>query len=212
VPEDQKKAICRGADGCQAYDDFRSLKGHLHERHEKHTEEEFKMTGAVLFNTFIWMQVRGAVTLTLALLALPLLAPLLRRGPAAPVPCASCTCPHVSHPRARSSARQPPAPSPRPCPCAPQVANEINARRIYDELNVFSGILHSPIFLGVLLLTGLFQALIINFLGTFFKVVPLNWQEWLITMAIGAGAWPVSFITRLVTQLVEGRRQGSMPA
>lgn len=35
-----------------------------------------------------------------------------------------------------------------------QMLNEINSRRINDELNVFEGIHHSPIFLGVLLVTG----------------------------------------------------------
>jgi Ca2+-transporting ATPase len=92
------------------------------------------------------------------------------------------------------------------------VANEVNARRINDELNVFSGLFVSPIFMSVLLLTGLFQALIMNFLGSFFKVVPLNWQEWLVTMAIGAGAFPVSFLTRLITQIVEGRQKAKLPA
>lgn len=92
------------------------------------------------------------------------------------------------------------------------MANEINARRINDELNVFDGILSSPIFLAVILITALFQAIIINFLGFFFKVVPLNWTEWLVTMAIGAGAFPVSFITRLITQIVERRQKAKLPA
>jgi hypothetical protein len=33
------------------------------------------------------------------------------------------------------------------------VANEVNARRINDEVNIFQGIHHSPIFLGVIVIT-----------------------------------------------------------
>jgi hypothetical protein len=35
-----------------------------------------------------------------------------------------------------------------------QLINEVNARRINDELNVFEGIHKSPIFIGVLLVTA----------------------------------------------------------
>jgi hypothetical protein len=35
-----------------------------------------------------------------------------------------------------------------------QLLNEVNARRINDELNVFEGIHKSPIFIGVLLVTA----------------------------------------------------------
>jgi hypothetical protein len=35
-----------------------------------------------------------------------------------------------------------------------QLLNEVNSRRINDELNVFEGIHKSPIFLGVLLVTA----------------------------------------------------------
>lgn len=44
------------------------------------------------------------------------------------------------------------------------------------------------------------QVLIINFLGMFFKVEPLNWQEWLVTVAIGSGALLWSFIVRLLSR------------
>lgn len=38
-----------------------------------------------------------------------------------------------------------------------QMLNEINARRINDELNVFEGIHRSPIFIGVILVTAVLQ-------------------------------------------------------
>ena len=49
------------------------------------------------------------------------------------------------------------------------------------------------------------QVLIINFLGVVFKVDPLNWQEWLVTVAIGAGAMIWSFLVRLISRTFAGR-------
>ncbi len=51
-----------------------------------------------------------------------------------------------------------------------QVANEINARRINDEYDIFSGFFTNWIFLAVIAITMGAQAIIINFLGLFFKV------------------------------------------
>ena len=52
-----------------------------------------------------------------------------------------------------------------------KVANEINSRRINDELSIFSGIHHSPIFMAVIIITCGFQSIIIYTpIGRFFKV------------------------------------------
>lgn len=83
-----------------------------------------------------------------------------------------------------------------------QVANEINARRINDEYDFFSGLGTNAIFLGVLIITMGLQAIIINFLGIFFKVEPLDWKEWLVSLAIGTGAWPLSWLTRFISRNV----------
>lgn len=84
-----------------------------------------------------------------------------------------------------------------------QVANEICARRINDEINIFENILQGPIFICVILITLGFQAIIINFLGFVFKCVPLNGWQWGISIAIGIGAIPISIATRLITKLAE---------
>ncbi|GLC43787.1 hypothetical protein PLESTB_000907900 [Pleodorina starrii] len=86
-----------------------------------------------------------------------------------------------------------------------QVFNEINARRINDEYTIFVGLLTNPIFVGVIAITIVFQVMIINvpFINSkFFKVQPLTWQEWLITVAIGFCAIPLSLITRFVTKVL----------
>jgi hypothetical protein len=66
-------------------------------------------------------------------------------------------------------------------PCTPtdqlQVANEINARRINDEYNVFEGLTKSPIFMGVIVITMGLQAIIMNFLGMFFVVGADSWDH-----------------------------------
>jgi hypothetical protein len=51
--------------------------------------------------------------------------------------------------------------------------------------------------------------LIINFLGVVFHVQPLMWQEWLATVAIGAGAMLWSFLVRLLSRTVFARDSSS---
>ncbi|GFH20619.1 calcium-transporting ATPase [Haematococcus lacustris] len=81
-----------------------------------------------------------------------------------------------------------------------QVANEVASRRIYDEYDFLSGLLTNPVFMAVIVITMGLQAIIINFLGTFFKTVPLDWKEWLACIAIGLSSWPVSWATRWVSR------------
>ena len=48
--------------------------------------------------------------------------------------------------------------------------NEICARRINDEYDFFGGLISSPTFMAVIVITVGLQALIINFCGIFFTV------------------------------------------
>lgn len=84
----------------------------------------------------------------------------------------------------------------------PQVFNEINARRINYEYDTFANILHSPVFMFVIITTAGLQAIIINFLGSFFHVVPLDWIEWLVCIAVGAFSLVVSWASRWVFRQV----------
>lgn len=85
--------------------------------------------------------------------------------------------------------------------CLLQVMNEINARRINDELNVFEDLHKSPIFLAVIVITIGLQVIIIQTpVSNFFKIAPLNGPEWGVSIAIGLGAVPVSIATRLITR------------
>lgn len=78
-----------------------------------------------------------------------------------------------------------------------QLFNEINSRKINDEINILSGIADSPIFAIVLTVTLLFQILFIEVAYEFFKVTPLNWQEWLFSIGVGAFSWVPSAIAKL---------------
>lgn len=78
-----------------------------------------------------------------------------------------------------------------------QVFNEINSRDI-EKINIFRGMFSSWVFLGVIFCTVAFQAVIIEFLGTFASTVPLNWQLWLLSVLIGFVSMPVAVVLKCI--------------
>ena len=79
-----------------------------------------------------------------------------------------------------------------------QLFNEYNARMIYDELNMFSGILSNYMFLLVSAFTMGLQLLIIQVGGEFAKTTPLNMTNWLICIALGAISFVVGWLMRWI--------------
>jgi len=79
-----------------------------------------------------------------------------------------------------------------------QLFNEINARRIYDEMNVFSGLLTNPIFLAVMVFTVAMQYLIVQYGGEFTATHPLTTDQWLACLGLGAVSLPYGFVLRLI--------------
>eukprot|EP00054_Salpingoeca_dolichothecata_P015910 m.92418 g.92418 ORF g.92418 m.92418 type:complete len:1299 (-) comp21718_c0_seq1:367-4263(-) len=69
-----------------------------------------------------------------------------------------------------------------------QIFNEINARKIHDELNVFHNFFNNPIFTVILIGTMVVQALITEYGGRAFKVTGLDWEHWLVCIAFGLGS------------------------
>ena len=65
---------------------------------------------------------------------------------------------------------------------------------------MYAGLLQSPIFMIVIAVSIFCQVIIMNFLGVFFKVVPLVWQEWLVGIAIGFGSSIISWTQRFITR------------
>uniref|UniRef100_A0A8C8VIJ5 Calcium-transporting ATPase n=1 Tax=Pelusios castaneus TaxID=367368 RepID=A0A8C8VIJ5_9SAUR len=68
-----------------------------------------------------------------------------------------------------------------------QLFNEVNARKIHGERNVFEGIFGNPIFCSIVLGTFAIQIIIVQFGGKPFSCSPLNAQQWLWCLFVGVG-------------------------
>lgn len=82
-----------------------------------------------------------------------------------------------------------------------QIVNQINARRLKDEYDVFDGLLESRVFMSVLGVEALLQFFIMMTpVSALFKVTYLNLGEWVLCLAIGASTYLVSMATRYVSR------------
>ncbi|KAM6977378.1 plasma membrane calcium-transporting ATPase 3b isoform 1-T1 [Aplochiton taeniatus] len=68
-----------------------------------------------------------------------------------------------------------------------QLFNEINARKIHGERNVFDGIFANPIFCSIVVGTFLVQIVIVQWGGKPFSCAPLNMEQWLWCLFVGVG-------------------------
>jgi magnesium-transporting ATPase (P-type) len=83
-----------------------------------------------------------------------------------------------------------------------QLFNEFNARSLFDDVNILSGISSNPIFMAVIILTVLFQYLIVSFGGDFSRTSPLTLEQWEYTIAMGAIALPIGLKTWIDTPYI----------
>uniref|UniRef100_A0A8R1I4W9 Calcium-transporting ATPase n=1 Tax=Caenorhabditis japonica TaxID=281687 RepID=A0A8R1I4W9_CAEJA len=67
------------------------------------------------------------------------------------------------------------------------LVNEINARKIHGERNVFKGIFTNPIFCVIWITTLVSQVLIVQFGGQWFSTAPLDTTQWIVCIACGLG-------------------------
>jgi magnesium-transporting ATPase (P-type) len=79
-----------------------------------------------------------------------------------------------------------------------QFFNEYNARSIFDDMEVYSGALMNPIFMGVSAVTLGLQIMLVEVGGEWLKTTPLNMNQWLVTIGLGALSIPVSILMRLI--------------
>lgn len=83
-----------------------------------------------------------------------------------------------------------------------QIFNFINARKIFDELNVFKGITKNPLFLIIVAIIIVLQFLLISFTGIAFHVYKkdgiggLTVEQWFICIGFAALSIPFSVILR----------------
>uniref|UniRef100_UPI00358F3D1B plasma membrane calcium-transporting ATPase 2-like n=2 Tax=Myxine glutinosa TaxID=7769 RepID=UPI00358F3D1B len=66
-----------------------------------------------------------------------------------------------------------------------QLFNEVNARKIHGERNVFGGIYRNPIFCSIVLGTFVIQIFIVQFGGKPFSCTALNIEQWLWCVFLG---------------------------
>eukprot|EP00299_Pterocystis_sp_00344_P017967 c8989_g1_i2.p1 GENE.c8989_g1_i2~~c8989_g1_i2.p1 ORF type:complete len:1021 (+),score=210.29 c8989_g1_i2:44-3106(+) len=80
-----------------------------------------------------------------------------------------------------------------------QVFNEINCRVLNRQFNVFKGIFSNFLFVIVIFLTVLLQALIVQFGGNFFKTKTLSAGLFFLSSALGLLAFPIAALLKFVT-------------
>ncbi|XP_031424325.1 plasma membrane calcium-transporting ATPase 2 isoform X3 [Clupea harengus] len=68
-----------------------------------------------------------------------------------------------------------------------QLFNEINARKIHGERNVFDGIFRNPIFCSIVFGTFAIQIVIVQFGGKPFSCSPLDLEKWMWCVFLGLG-------------------------
>ncbi|XP_037649408.1 plasma membrane calcium-transporting ATPase 2 isoform X3 [Sebastes umbrosus] len=68
-----------------------------------------------------------------------------------------------------------------------QLFNEINARKIHGERNVFDGIFRNPIFCTIVFGTFAMQIVIVQFGGKPFSCIPLDLEKWMWCVFLGLG-------------------------
>jgi len=68
-----------------------------------------------------------------------------------------------------------------------KIFNEISARRVQGEWNVFSGMFDNVYFVGILTITIVFQVFIIFVGGQFTNTVPLDWKAWIYCLGVSIG-------------------------
>jgi len=79
-----------------------------------------------------------------------------------------------------------------------QLFNEINARKIHDEMNVFAGITRNALFYGIWFGTFIVQIIMVQFGGRPLNCASdgLNFMQWVISVLFGLGSLPTGVILK----------------
>lgn len=80
-----------------------------------------------------------------------------------------------------------------------QLFNELNCRKIHDEINIFAGILANRIYIYVCIFQISMQIFIVQATGQFFNCKPLTAGQWGISILLGAVALPIGLALRCFT-------------
>jgi Ca2+-transporting ATPase len=84
-----------------------------------------------------------------------------------------------------------------------QFFNQYVSRRLFAEIDFFAGLDTNWMFFYVSIFVAGAQIILIELAGDFLKTSPLNWQQWLTTIALGFGVVPCGIIWRRLVPLPE---------
>jgi magnesium-transporting ATPase (P-type) len=79
-----------------------------------------------------------------------------------------------------------------------QLWNEYTSRKLFDEWNMFEGVLNNRMFIIVSLVSTALQVFLVQVGGEWVKTSPLNLEQWLGTIAIGAIGIPIGMLQRFI--------------
>jgi len=82
-----------------------------------------------------------------------------------------------------------------------QVFNEINARRVNGERDVFKGVFSNGMFIGIWLLIALGQAVLVIFTGPFMSVSSfpgIGWKQWIVSLVLGLISLPLGLLASYI--------------
>ncbi|POM65809.1 Calcium-translocating P-type ATPase, PMCA-type [Phytophthora palmivora] len=80
-----------------------------------------------------------------------------------------------------------------------QLFNELNCRKIHDEINIFKGITRNRVFLYVCVLQVAMQVVMVQFTGDWFNCTPLDIDQWFVCIGIGFISLPLGLLLRSIS-------------
>lgn len=84
-----------------------------------------------------------------------------------------------------------------------QLFNEINARKLHGEWNVFSGLFTNMVFVGLWVASFLIQIVLVQYGGLPVSCVPLSLEQWGVCILLGAFSLVWNFVIRAVGSSAE---------
>ncbi|EPB81850.1 hypothetical protein HMPREF1544_11434 [Mucor circinelloides 1006PhL] len=79
-----------------------------------------------------------------------------------------------------------------------QIFNEVNCRRIDNQLNIFKGVYQNKFFMLIFSISVIGQVVIVCYGGTAFQTVRLSKNHWFLCVLIGLASIPIGVLIRLV--------------
>ncbi|TMW69043.1 hypothetical protein Poli38472_001199 [Pythium oligandrum] len=80
-----------------------------------------------------------------------------------------------------------------------QLFNELNARKIHDEINIFTGLLKNRVYLYVCVFQVVMQVVLVQWTGRVFNCSPLTAGQWFACIGFGAISLPWGLALRMIS-------------